>query len=119
MFGGPSADRIDNFVITAQYLTEGTCTLLLLVSGFPELFDLQPLIQMAVFLLLLFGMFIPILEKGYEAIVVQLIKCVYNMKEMSITECCIAIVGFLMLRRGGRAWLHIRPNRSPPCRYAL
>jgi broad specificity polyphosphatase/5'/3'-nucleotidase SurE len=50
---------------------------------------------MAVFLLLLFGMFIPILEKGYEAIVVQLIKCVYNMKEMSITECCIAIVGFL------------------------
>ncbi|KOO33777.1 hypothetical protein Ctob_016612, partial [Chrysochromulina tobinii] len=95
MFGGPSADRIDNFVITAQYLTEGTCTLLLLVSGFPELFDLQPLIQMVVFLLLLFGMFIPILEKGYEAIVVQLIKCVYNMEEMSITECCIAIVGFL------------------------
>jgi hypothetical protein len=95
MFGGPSADRIDNFVITAQYLTEGTCTLLLLVSGFPELFDLQPLIQMAVFLLLLFGMFIPILEKGYEAVVVQLIRCVYNMKEMSITECCIAIVGFL------------------------
>jgi hypothetical protein len=68
MFGGPSADRIDNFVITAQYLTEGTCTLLLLVSGFPELFDLQPLIQMAVFLLLLFGMFIPILEKGYSGI---------------------------------------------------
>jgi len=97
MFGGPSADRIDNFVITAQYLTEGTCTLLLLVSGFPELFDLQPLIQMAVFLLLLFGMFIPILEKGYEAIVVQLIKCVYNMKEMSITECCVAILGFLMV----------------------
>jgi len=95
MFGGPSADRIDNFVITAQYLTEGTCTLLLLVSGFPELFDLQPLIQMAVFLLLLFGMFIPILEKGYEAIVVQLIRCVYNMKGMSVTECCIAIVGFL------------------------
>jgi hypothetical protein len=50
---------------------------------------------MAVFLLLLFGMFIPILEKGYEAIVVQLIRCVYNLKEMSITECCIAIVGFL------------------------
>jgi hypothetical protein len=50
---------------------------------------------MAVFLLLLFGMFIPILEKGYEAIVVQLIKCMYNMEEMSITECCIAIVGFL------------------------
>jgi hypothetical protein len=40
-------------------------------------------------------MFLPILEKGYEAIVVQLIRCVYNMEEMSITECCVAIVGFL------------------------
>ncbi len=46
-----------------------------------------------VFYGLVLAMMIPIFEKMYELFVVQLFKCMTNMKEVTATECCLAAVG--------------------------
>ena len=92
IMGGPSSDRIDNLVMSSMYLVEGTCTLLLLLQNEVAI-ENQPLIQSAVFYGLVLAMMIPIFEKMYELFVVQLFKCMTNMKEVTATECCLAAVG--------------------------
>jgi hypothetical protein len=92
IMGGPSSDRIDNLVMSSMYLVEGTCTLLLLLQNEVAI-ENQPLIQSAVFYGLVLAMMIPILEIMYELFVVQLFKCMTNMKEVTATECCLAAVG--------------------------
>jgi len=96
LLGGPSADRIDNIVITAQYGFEGTSTLLLILQDRVPV-DYQPVFQTLVFYLLLSAMGIPILSKGYEVFVVNLFKCLTNMQEMTMEECAVAIVNFLTM----------------------
>jgi len=92
IMGGPSSDRIDNLVMSSMYLVEGTCTLLLLLQNEVAI-EYQLLIQSAVFYGLVLAMMIPIFEKMYELFVVQLFKCMTNMKEVTATECCLAAVG--------------------------
>ena len=94
LLGGPSADRIDNIVISAQYSVEGTSTLFLILQDKVPV-DYQPVYQTLVFFLLLFAMGIPILSKGYEVVVVNLYNC-YR-QEMTMEECAFAIVNFLII----------------------
>ena len=96
LLGGPSADRIDNIVITVQYTVEGTSTLLLILQDKVPV-GYQPVFQTLVFYLLLLAMGIPILSKGYEVVVVNLYKCLTNMQEMTMEERCFAIVNFLTM----------------------
>ena len=96
LLGGPSADRIDNIVVTVQYSVEGTSTLLLLLQDKVPV-EYHPVFQTLVFYLLLIAMLTPILFKGYEVVVVNLYKCLANMQEMTMEERFFAIVNFLMM----------------------
>ena len=71
---GPSNDRIDNGVAAMQFLLEGSVTLSLLLSTYLTAHAL--LLQDIAFYLSLAALFTPLVEKVYDALIDQVVRCV-------------------------------------------
>ena len=97
IFAGPSSDRIDNYIMVAQYGMEGTTTLLLFIQRFVP--AAEDGIQQACFVMALSSMFLPIIEKGYDAFVVQ-ISLIARKEEFSFQSFLLAFLGFLLVLPG-------------------
>jgi len=92
---GPSVDRIDNLIMGCQYAFEGSQTLLIYLGMQPRFEDGQSNMQMAAFFIALGGMALPIVEKGYDAIIVQLSK-IFRKDEFSWAACGFAMIGLIL-----------------------
>jgi len=91
---GPSADRIDNVLTGSQFFLEGSQTLTIFVSLSADSIDTAAKLQLTAFLLGLLAIFFPLIEKLYDALVVQVSRCIRG--EFSMTGCFFATVALLL-----------------------
>jgi len=89
---GPAADRVENLTVGLQFGLEGCATAALLVAS---RLDLEPAameaLQLAGFFLALAALFLPILQKLYDAVVAQLSRLCRKDDGCSPTSACFAV----------------------------
>jgi hypothetical protein len=91
----PSADRIDNVLTGTQFFAEGCQTLSLFMAS-EVLSDLATAqtIQLAAFFLGMVAVFLPLVEKVYDAVVVQVSRCCRG--EFTLTGFFFAFVALAL-----------------------
>ena len=92
---GPSVDRFDNLISGLQFTIEGSQTLLLYLGTLDVFAAAQGQFAIAAFLLSLFAMMLPIIEKGYDAIIVQL-SIICRKEDFSWLACGFTMLAFLL-----------------------
>jgi len=91
----PSVDRFDALIQCAQFSVEGTMTLMLILSTYDTNPDAQMFYQSTAFYLALGAMGVPILEKVYDAVIVQLSKLLRK-DEFTWQGCFFALIALLV-----------------------
>jgi len=91
---GPSADRIDNALTGCQFFVEGCQTLTLFMVQSAETEERAVALMFTAFLLGLTAIFLPLVEKVYDALIIQVSACLRG--EFSLTGFCFAIVALAM-----------------------
>jgi len=98
-FGGAASDRVDGNICACQFFMEGLGTALLLAADFQEPGgDTQLKLHEQAFLIELVALFLPVVEKGYDAFIVQISICLRRKKgeQFSFSQAVFAMVGFLL-----------------------
>jgi len=95
LFVQPSVDRFDGLIQCAQFSIEGTMTLMLILSTIDTNADSQLFYQSMAFYLALGAMGVPILEKVYDAVIVQLSKLLRK-DEFTWQGCFFALIALLI-----------------------
>lgn len=96
---GPSVDRVDNVVSVAQFTLEGSQTLCLFLGTLEAYTSQQPTLGMIAFFLSVCAMMLPIVEKAYDAIIVQ-ISILCRKDEFSYASCAFTMFGLLLVLPG-------------------
>jgi len=86
-------DRLDQLACGTQFLLEGVGTTCLMLQNYVSEEDSLRCAQGA-FIIALLGMFVPIFEKGYESLIVQIIKMTQK-DDFSWQSCLCAFFVFL------------------------
>ena len=115
---GVSVDRIDQWITGGQFLLEGLVTMLTLVSATTDDADAAERMQGNIFILAIFAMMMPTLEKTYDLFVLQASKILrYKKQGGEFTLPCSGVCvlrllpdGVLFHRRFG--WLAGRRQRE-------
>jgi len=95
---GPGNDRYENVIHGTQYFLEGLGTTSVFAGMFATSEADKAGLQQLGFFCSLFGMFVPIVEKGYDAIIVQISTiCRKNRgEEISLLGLFFAMLAFLL-----------------------
>jgi len=91
----PSVDRVDALVMSLQLGTEGGMTFMLILGTLDLPLEARLHCQTIAFILSLIALALPIVEKLYDAVIVQLSK-IFRKDEFTWAGCCFAMIGLIL-----------------------
>ena len=90
----PAADRVENVIVGVQFFCEGGATAALLLASLGSMADAEVALQATAFALALVALFLPIIGKVYDAVVVPLSR-LRRQDDFSVTSACCALISLL------------------------
>ena len=91
----PSADRLMSWLVGVQFLMEGAVTITLLASSFHSDADEAEGLQRIAFVLSVVALLAPVLQRLYDAVIVQISKLV-RADGFTVTGAVFAMIGFVV-----------------------